>query len=103
MVKDNNDRIESLKLTAAERERAYHGETLGFFSPHGLEQVADAQLERVLSAEIKCLRCNGSGRRYGHMCRTCGGKPIGGRTDHKPRGSGTVALRQILERDGGEK
>ena len=72
--------------------------------------IADAQLERVLDAEVTCPRCDQQGYREDeeqdfHVCSLCGdGRVVNWREwDERLKGTGTVTVRQLLERDGGEQ
>ena len=98
-----SDRIERLRLTPKERETAYTGDLAIFFAPHGLEQVANAQLERVLSAEVGC-RCLTTYRvSDGQLEVTAYDRSHAIQGCNLCAGTGKVTVRQILERDGGEK
>ena len=108
-----SDRIERLRLTSQDAERLNLGHpSTDLQAPKDHWAFASAQLDRVLSAEVTCPRCEGTGieRKDGmeYECRLCG--DTGGiRFGYKKiymkrnRGTGRVTVRQILERDGGEK
>lgn len=97
----------ALRLTQEERHRAYSEDALLSFSPYGLEQVADAQLNKVLNTEVDCPRCEGKGveRKDGmeFRCGLCGGDEVfrSGHTKVYHKGAGRVSIRALLERSQG--
>ena len=71
--------------------------------------IANAQLDKVLDAEVECPMCYGSGvtrdATLEFECRLCGnvGAVNVGYTSVYHKGTGRISIRTLLERDGGEK
>ena len=107
-----SDRIERLRLTDAamwEMVKEPAEKQLAFTCA---AIARNAQLELVLSAEVTCPRCEGDGieRKDGMeyecwLCGDTGGIRFGYKKIYmkRNRGTGKVTVRQLLERDGGEK